>query len=140
MSHSNQGELVVQQLDQKLTNLTLSNLILLRHIQNQRGEVCSALCNNFDNQLPPKGGWKHIPRGDYEWCKECYNGCVHVLLTATKNINLTKIPAKFVSLLPMLTNQGMTRHSPYSDPNRSSPPFGGYPPAIQAKQERFFPV
>ena len=63
---------------------------------------------------------------------------MHVLLATTKNINLTQTSAKFSSLLSMLTNQGMTRHSPYSDPNRSSPPFGGYPPAIiQAKQERF---
>jgi len=38
----------------------------------------------------------------------------------------------------LITNPGMTRHSPYSDPNRSSPPFGEYPPAIiQAEQEQF---
>ena len=38
---------------------------------NQRGEVWSALCKNVDNQLPPKGGGKRIPRGDYAWGKEC---------------------------------------------------------------------
>ena len=106
--------------------------------KNQRGKVCSALCKNFDNQLPPKGGGEHIPRGDYAWGKECDNGCVHVLPAATNNLNLTQTSAKFSSLLSLLTNPGMTRHSPYSDPNRSSPPFGGYPPAIiQAEQKRF---
>ena len=33
--------------------------------------ILFCIAQNFDNQQPPKGGGKHIPRGDYEWGKEC---------------------------------------------------------------------